>query len=70
MAELPSYDLQMKAAEERRRLHNTVAELRTRVHEELEVKKLVRSRLGAICALTSVVALAGGYLITGMFVRH
>lgn len=70
MAELPSYDLELKAADERRRLHGTLAELRSRVYEELDVKKQVRQHLGAVCAVAALLSLGIGYSITGMFVRH
>lgn len=70
MTELPSYDLELKAAEERRRLHDTLAELRNRVHEELDVKKRVRENLGVASALATLVSLGFGYTIAGLFVRH
>lgn len=70
MAELPSHDLQLKAAEDRKRLHNSVAELRSRVHQDLRLEELVRARLGPICAVSAAVGLSAGYLITGAFVRH
>jgi hypothetical protein len=70
MAELPSYDLELKAAEERRRLHGTLAELRSRVHAELDVKKRVREHLGAACAISALLSLGFGYSVAGLFVRH
>jgi len=70
MAELPSYDLELKAADERKRLHRVVSELRSRVHEDLDVKKKVREHLGAACGIAAFVSLAVGYSVTGLFVRH
>ena len=70
MSELPSYDLELKAAEERRRLHGTLAELRSRVHEELDVKKRVREHLGAACGIAALLSLGVGYSVTGFFVRN
>lgn len=70
MAEPPSYDLELKAADERRRLHGTLAELRSRVHEELDIRKRVRENLGAACAIAALVGLSLGFSITGLFVRH
>jgi hypothetical protein len=70
MTELPSYDLELKAAEERRRLHGTLAELRSRVHEELDIKKRVRQHLGAACAITGLLSLGLGYSVAGLFVRN
>jgi hypothetical protein len=70
MTELPSYDLELKAAEERRRLHGTLAELRSRVHEELDVKKRVREHLAPACAIAALLTLGLGYSVAGIFVRR
>jgi hypothetical protein len=70
MTELPSYDLELKAAEERRRLHGTLAELRSRVTEELDVKKRVREHLGPACAIAALLTLGLGYSVAGIFVRQ
>jgi hypothetical protein len=70
MTALPSYDLELKAAEERRRIHSTLAELRSRVHQELNVKKRVREHLGAACAVAALLSLGLGYSATGLFVRN
>jgi hypothetical protein len=70
MGELPSYDLELKAADERKRLHRVVAELRSRVHEDLDIKKRIRQNLGAACGIVAFVGLAFGYSVTGLFVRH
>ena len=70
MAELPSYDLELKAADERRRLHGTLAELRSRVHDELDIKKHAGKHLGAACALAALVGLGLGYSVTGLFARN
>lgn len=68
MSELPSYDLELKAADERRRLHDSVEELRYRVRDTLDVKKNAREHLGLACGVAGAVALAAGYTITGFFV--
>jgi len=70
MTGLPSYDLELRAAEERRRLHNAVAELRSRVRQELDAKKHIRENLGIVCGVAAAVGLALGYSVTGLFVRH
>ena len=69
MAELPSYDLELRAAEERRRLQFSVGELRSRVREELDAKKQIRENLGAACGVAAAVGLLLGYSVTGLFVR-
>jgi hypothetical protein len=70
MAELPSYDLELRAADDRRRLHKIVTELRSRMHEDLDVKKQAREHLGAACGVAAFVGLTLGYSVTGLFVRH
>jgi len=70
MAELPSYDLELKAADQRRRLHGTLTELRSRVHDELDLKKRLRENLGAACAVAALVSLGLGYSVAGLFVRR
>jgi len=68
MTELPSYDLELKAAEERRRLHGTLAELRSRVHEELDIRKRVREHLAAACGVAALLSLGLGYSVASVFV--
>ena len=68
MTELPSYDLELKAAEERRRLHGTLAELRSRVHQELDIRKRVREHLTAACGVAALLSLGLGYSVAGVFV--
>lgn len=70
MTELPSYDLEVKAADERRRLHNAMTELRKRVRQDFNLKKRLREHLGAACGFAAVTGLALGYSVTGLFVRH
>jgi ElaB/YqjD/DUF883 family membrane-anchored ribosome-binding protein len=70
MGELPSYDLEVLAAEERRSLHNVIAELRSRVRQELDAKKQIRENLGAACGVAAAVGLVLGYSVTGLFVRR
>lgn len=70
MAELPSYDLELKAADERRRLHEVVAEFRGSLRENLDMKKQIRERLLAACGVAAVLGLGVGYSLTGLFVRH
>jgi hypothetical protein len=70
MAELPSNDLELKAADERRRLHDAVAELRSRVHDELDLKKRTQENLGIACGVAVATGLVLGYATTGLFVRN
>lgn len=70
MTGLPSYDLELKAADERRRLHSTLAELRSRVHDELDLGRQTRERLWSICAVVGLISLSLGYSATGLFLRE
>ena len=69
MAELPSQDLELKAAEERRQLHFTAVELRSRLQESLDIDKRAREHLGMLTAAAALMGLAVGYSLTGIFVR-
>ncbi|HZQ20586.1 MAG TPA: hypothetical protein VFA90_17985 [Terriglobales bacterium] len=70
MGELPSYDLELRAADERKRLHDVVAEFRNRVHENLDLKNQLREHLRLASTAAAVVALGLGYSLAGLFVRH
>ena len=69
MSDLPVYDLELKAADDRRRLHESVEVLRCELREKLDVNNNVREHLGLGCAVAAVVGVAAGYTITGMFVH-
>jgi hypothetical protein len=64
---IPVDVLEKRAADERRQLHNSVQELRQTVHERLDVKRNVRSHLGAVTCILTVAGLALGYGLTGIF---
>lgn len=70
MSDLPSYDLELKAADDRRRLHESVDELKSHLRETLDVKKNAREHLGLGCSVSAAIGLAAGYAITGIFAHH
>jgi len=70
MSDLPPYDLEVRAADERRRLHSSVVELKDRVRERLDAKRAAREYLGVASGVAAIVAMMMGYGITGMFTRH
>jgi hypothetical protein len=70
MTDLPSYDLELKAADERRRLHDSIEELRCQVRDKLDVTRNAREHLGLACSLAAVVSLAAGYAFGGIFVHR
>ena len=65
----PSDLLELQAAEQRRRLHNTVVELRSTVRESVNVRKSVRTHLLPAAGAVAIVGLIMGYAIGGIFVR-
>ncbi len=70
MSGLPSYDLELKAAEERRVLHKSVEELKTQVREKLEPQKLAREYIVPVSLAAAFTAFLAGYGITGIFTRR
>jgi hypothetical protein len=66
-------DLELRAIEQRNRLHHTTAELKwkiTATREQLDPAKNVREHFIAVAAGVSAVALLVGYGIAGMFTRR
>ena len=70
MTALPSYDLELKAADERRRLHASVEELRSRLRDKVDVQKNAREHLATACGVAVLLGLTVGYSVTGMFTHH
>ncbi|MGH9569037.1 MAG: hypothetical protein ACRD4F_05330 [Candidatus Angelobacter sp.] len=64
---IPVDVLEKRAAEQRRQLHNVVAELRHSVRERLDVKRNVREHLWSVSGVLGVVGLVLGYAMTGVF---
>ena len=71
---LSSEVLEQRAAEQRRRLHNTVSELRTTVRgtvrEKLDVKTNAREYMLPASATLVLIGLVFGYGFAGMFTRR
>lgn len=65
---LPAHDLVEKAAEDRRRLHSSVEELRGHLKDTLDVKKNTREHLGLACGVAALLGVTVGYAFTGIFV--
>jgi hypothetical protein len=59
--------LEARAAEQRRHLHNSVAELRSTLREKLDVKKTTREHLAPAAGAAAVLGLALGYTLTAIF---
>ncbi len=70
---LPTDVLEQRAAEQRRRLHNTVADMRVTVREKMDVRRNVneysRQHFPQAAAAVGTVGLALGWALGGMFDR-
>lgn len=66
---LPVDLLEKRAAEQRRHLHQTVNELRQSVREKLDVKRNVREHIWPTAGVMTLLGLALGYVVTGIFTR-
>ena len=66
----PTYELELRAVEQRKRLHDSVSELKTRVRDKFDVQKNAREHLLAASGIASVMALLAGYGIAGLFTRR
>jgi hypothetical protein len=67
---LPSYDLELQAADQRRRLHNSVQELRCQLRDKMDLQNNAREYLEYACAAAALIGLLAGYGLTGIFVAR
>jgi hypothetical protein len=67
--EVPSNILELRAAEQRQRLHNVVADLRHTVAERTDVSKLARNHLWPATGIASLAGLIMGYGTAKIFTR-
>jgi len=68
---LPTDVLEVRAADQRRQLHNSVVELRATVRdnirEKLDVRRNARQYLPQVAGAAALMGLLMGYGVTGMF---
>ncbi len=64
---LPTEILEQRAIEQRRRLHNSVVELRSTLKERLDVRRTAREYMLPAAGVVAVVGLLVGYSLTGVF---
>jgi hypothetical protein len=67
MTTIPTHELELRAAEQRRRLHSSVHELKDHVRDTLDVKKNAREHLLLVSGVAAAVAAAVGYGVAGIF---
>jgi hypothetical protein len=51
-------------------LESSIAELKSRVREKLDAKRIARRHLPAAAAVAGLLSLGLGYAVTGIFTRH
>jgi len=64
---MTTHELELRAADQRRRLHSSVHELKDHVRDSLDVKKNVRDHVLLASGVAAVVAGAVGYSVAGIF---
>jgi len=69
-SELPSYELELRAAEDRKRLHSSMEELRQQLQEKLDVRKNARQHVASLSAAAALFSFVVGYSFVGIFTRH
>jgi len=61
--------LEKRAADQRRQIHNSVAELRETVKEKLDVKQNLHEHLWPAAGAMALLGLMLGYSLTGIFTK-
>jgi hypothetical protein len=64
---LPAEVLEQRAVEQRRRLHDSVAELRRTVRQRLDVKRTAREHFWPVASVVSLAMLLLGYGLASIF---
>lgn len=67
---VPTDALELRAEEQRRRLHASVTELRTQVREKLDVKRNARQYVWPASGIVVLAGLVMGYGFAGFFTRY
>jgi hypothetical protein len=67
--EMPPDILEMKAVEQRERLHGTISELRSNVRQKLDVKTQAREYVWPATTVAAILSLAFGYTAGSLFHR-
>lgn len=70
MSEQPIYELELRANDQRRRLQESVSDLREKVREELDWKRNARQHVWLASGVLAFVGLLSGYAVTGIFTPH
>ncbi|HEV2963633.1 MAG TPA: hypothetical protein VG649_17540 [Candidatus Angelobacter sp.] len=66
---IPADILEKRAAEQRRQIHNSVAELRQAVKEKLDIKRNLQEHLWPAAGAVVLLGLMLGYSVAGIFTK-
>ncbi len=64
---MPTDVLELRAAEQRRRLHNTVVDLRQGLREKLDARNMARDHLAPAAGVAGLLGLLLGYGFASIF---
>jgi hypothetical protein len=64
---LPSYELELRASEERKRMHLILSELKAKLRERAALKPMLHRNLLRFAAAAAMLGLATGYGFGGFF---
>jgi hypothetical protein len=67
--DMPADILELQAAEQRQRLHETISELRSSVRHKLDVKSQARQYVWPASTMAALLSLAFGYTAGSLFHR-
>jgi hypothetical protein len=67
---LPTSELELRAAEQRKRLHESVEELESRVRENLDLKTAARAYIVPVSAGAALFSFVVGYALAAIFTRR
>lgn len=67
MSELPTSDLEVRAAEERRQLRTSLDELKESVHDKLDPVENIRRHGLLLSGIAAILAGTLGYNVAGLF---
>ncbi len=66
----PTDILELRAVEQRRQLHDSVAALRTQMRQKMDVKENAREYVWPASGVVGLIGLVLGYAISGIFTRY
>ncbi|HUK26153.1 MAG TPA: hypothetical protein VLV49_16340 [Terriglobales bacterium] len=66
---LPTYELELKASDEREQLQESLRELKLHMHNLLRWKEAAREYVAPACGAAAVVATLAGYLFAALILR-